>query len=95
MRSAGEWSAAAALAIYFDCFRQFGQMSPCLSWRVAIDETEISVDLRFSHEAISADTDVLSELWRCLHCMGSPWTDHMVSHSAVQRTGAVTAMTVI
>ena len=45
MCSAGEWSAAAARLISFDISRYFGQMPRSLSWRVAIDETEISGDI--------------------------------------------------
>ena len=65
---------------------------PCLSWHVAIDETEISGDLGRS---ISASVDALSELRRYLYCLGLPSTAQMASHSALRRTGAVTAMAVI
>jgi hypothetical protein len=41
----------------------------------------------------SSDADVFPELWRCLHCLGSTCTDQMASHSALQRTGAVAAIT--
>ena len=48
---------------------------PCLSWCVAVDETEIAGVHGRWHEvnhSISVYLDAFSELWRCLYCPGSP-----------------------
>ena len=55
--------------------------------QLAVDETKISRDHTRSK---SVDVDAFPELRTC---MGSPCTDHMASHSALHRTGAITAMT--
>ena len=78
-----EWSALAACAMFSSFHAILIKYPPCLSWRLAIKETEISGVLYSRTRATSADVDVYGDVYHAWD-RPAPIKCKMVSLSALE-----------